>query len=536
MALSEDIPREGRAGSGLVAPGPANAGLARIGTTLQAGLEKVGLARARLALPVVVYLLAVVLPVTFSVGPLMMNGVRLLLIVLIIPLLINLLRGKYGRILAVDILFIAHIAWATLALAINNPAQVVTNVGSTGIEFLGGYLLARAYIRSREDFIALIRWLAVIAFCLLPFAVLETQTGRPMILDAIDRIPGVSSLAAVNSGARLGLERAQTVFAHPIHSGLFFSIAFALIFNGMKGVFSPVTRYAIAAAAGICTFLALSSGALLALVLQVFMILWAWSFRNNDRKWQILLGLFVLLYIAIDLASTRSPIRVFMTYATFSAHTAYWRSIIFEWGMVNVWANPWVGLGLNDWVRPGYMVSGSMDNFWLVMAVRYGIPGFLTIAAGYLLTLWQIGRRNFSGDPIMLNLRQAWMFCMAGITFVLITVHIWHTVYSFIFFIFGSGIWMLSVQAGSPQAAVDAPDMQAGRIDPRGQTRAGQVVRKGTEFSRISATLPERSVPVRVESRVARTAISAPVARDAAAGPRLSRFAPRKPRDPDRPS
>ncbi len=531
MALSENIPRDARAGQG-----KAVSGLAKIGITLQSGLERVGLARARLALPVVLYLLAVVLPVTFSVGPLKMNGVRLVLIVMIIPLMINLFRGKYGRILAVDILFMAHIAWVTLALAVNNPAQVVTNVGSTGIEFLGGYLLARAYIRSREDFIALIRWLAVIAFFLLPFALLETQTGRPMIIDAINRLPGVSSVAAVNSGERLGMDRAQTVFAHPIHSGLFFSIAFALIFNGMKGVFSPVARYGIAGAAGICTFLALSSGALLALFLQIFMILWAWLFRNNDRKWQILLGLFVLLYIAIDIASTRSPIRVFMTYATFSAHTAYWRSIIFEWGMVNVWANPFVGLGLNDWVRPRYMVSGSMDNFWLVMAVRYGIPGFLAIAAGYLLTLWKMGRRDFSGDPLMLNLRRAWMFCMVGITFVLITVHIWHTVYSFVFFIFGSGIWMLYAQAANPKAAsphTGAPTT-ARMPEAPGQERPGKITRKGAEMRRILPAQVVRTTPERVDNRVARNEISAPaVARNAAEAPRFSRFTPRQPRNPD---
>lgn len=523
MALSDDISGRGRRPSGLE----------KIGHTLQAGLERLGLARARLAAPVAIYLLAVVLPVTFSLGPLKMNGVRLVLIVLIIPLMINLLRGRYGRILPVDILFFAHMAWVTLALAMNNPSQVVTNVGSTGVEFLGGYLLARAYIRNAGDFVSLIRWLAVIALCLLPFALLESRTGRPMIIDAINSIPGISSVKAVNSGQRLGMERAQTVFAHPIHSGLFFSIVFALVFNGMKGVFSTTTRYATAASAAVCTFLALSSGALLALILQLFMILWAGIFRNNVRKWQILLGLFVILYIAIDIASTRTPIRVFMTYATFSAHTAYWRSIIFDWGMINVWANPLVGLGLNDWVRPKFMVSGSMDNFWLVMAVRYGIPGFLLIAAGYLLTLWKMGRRDFSGDPLMLNLRRAWMFCMVGITFVLITVHIWHTVYSFVFFIFGSGIWMLYAPAGA--AVGGAGTMPPETPDSPGRQRPGQITRKGETPRRITAPLVSRSAPVRIESTVARSGTAAPFVRKDADTPRFSRFAPRRRDEPEDP-
>lgn len=156
----------------------------------------------------------------------------------------------------------------------------------------------------------------------------------------------------------------------------------------------------------------------------------------------ILLGVLSLCYLVVDLASNRTPLRVFMTYATFSAHSAYWRATIFEWGMVNVWANPIWGLGLKDWVRPIWMHTPSVDNFWLLIAMRYGLPGFGLLAAGYIYALWRIGTRSLQVDDPQWKFRRAWMFCMLGLTFALMTVHIWGAIYAMVFFIFGAGMWL----------------------------------------------------------------------------------------------
>jgi O-antigen ligase len=147
-----------------------------------------------------------------------------------------------------------------------------------------------------------------------------------------------------------------------------------------------------------------------------------------------------------------------MSYATFSPHTAYWRSIIFEWGMKSVWDNPIFGKGLNDWVRPWFMRSASVDNFWLLTAMRYGIPGFVLLAAGYVIGLARVMRPDFSTDPMLRQLRLAWVFIFLGMTFTLATVSIWTEVYSFVFFMFASGLWLTEVQpAGVPAAGPAVP-------------------------------------------------------------------------------
>ena len=126
--------------------------------------------------------------------------------------------------------------------------------------------------------------------------------------------------------------------------------------------------------------------------------------------------------------------------------------------------SPWFGLGLGDWVRPWYMYSGSMDNFWLVMAVRYGVPGFLTVAAGYAIGLMRIMCRDFTGDRVLSQFRLAWVFTFMGLTFTLCTVHIWTNIYSFAFFFFGAGMWLITAQ---PKTMADALPVESNRQNDR---------------------------------------------------------------------
>jgi hypothetical protein len=107
-----------------------------------------------------------------------------------------------------------------------------------------------------------------------------------------------------------------------------------------------------------------------------------------------------------------------------------------------------------------------MDNFWLVMAVRYGIPGFLLIASGYLLALWQIGRRNLGGDLMLENQRRAWMFTFVGLTFTLCTVHVWTNIYSFVFMAFGAGMWFITATPDTETAGSEAGTADSRRRGP----------------------------------------------------------------------
>lgn len=398
--------------------------------------------RGHLPAIVAVYLILLLVPATLGAGSLALTGPRLVLMALFIPMMSNLFSGKSGRIYPVDYLFFLAMLWATLALLVNNPDKVVQNAGSTAAEFLGGYMLGRTYIRSPEAFIALIRFCFKIVLVSIPFAVLELMDGRAFWPDLFNRLPGFRGWPDVANPPRMGLERVQVFFAHPIHYGLFCSLFVALMFWGLRPSIPLGKRLVMTAIALFGTFMALSSAPLLSSVLQVALITWIYIFRNNKARWKLLLGLFALMYVTVDLLSNRTPIKVLMSYATFSPHNAYYRAVINEWGMFNVWNNPIFGLGLRDWIRPGYMYLGSVDNFWLVVAMRYGIPGFILLALGYADAVIRVGRAKTSLASPVNDLRQAWTITMVGMSFVLYTVHVWTSIYSFIFFLIGAALWI----------------------------------------------------------------------------------------------
>ncbi len=447
---------------------------------------------SKLSAVVWLYLICVVLPAEFFIGSVALTPLRIFLLFMVIPLSINLFAGRYGKLLAPDYLYFAFILWATLAVAINNPNRVVENVGSAAVEFLGGYLIARAYIRTPNQFESLIKIVLLLIALSLPLSVVEALSGHAVIPTLIEKIPGVTSVTQWVIPKRLGLFRVQNVFAHPIHYGLFCSVAFSLVLVGFHDRVSLFNRLLACGVIFAGVFLSLSSGAVLAVLLQIGLISWAIVLRNYKRKWLILLGLFALAYVVVDLLSNRTPVRVLMTYATFSSQTAYYRANIFEWGMKNVWDNPIFGLGLRTWIRPAYMDKGSVDNFWLLMAMKYGIPGFLLMLAGYFSGLFKVGLHNLSFSPRVSLLRLAWMFTFCGLSFTLVTVHVWTSMYSFVFFIFGAGLWMVYYSpADEGSLAQDAP----AAISPGRELRYSRQTKPGPASPAVTGQTYSRSVP-----------------------------------------
>lgn len=442
----------------------------------------------------VLYLLSIVLPVHFHVGGVYMSGTRTVLLVVTIPIAIRLLGGKLGRVLLTDVLLLAHVMWNILALFMNSPSQAISFGGSVMLEMYGSYLLARNYIRTPEQFYLVCRGLMLALMFTIPFAIYETQTGQALIPTMIGKLPGIQSWGDYYnflSGRRLGLERSQVIFSHPIHYGLFCASLFSLILIGLKDLISPFRRYLFALLACVGVVASVSSGAILPVALQIGLIIWAWLFRRVGSRWLILCGFFAVCYVVVDLLSNRSPLTVFLSYATLSGLTAYTRIHIFDWGMYNVWANPLFGIGMNDWVRPAWL-TWSVDNFWLLIALRYGIPSFLMLAISYLYLVWKVMRRDFGDYGVVWQFRRAWVFTQVSLILVLCTVDVWSTALSYLFFLFGAGAWMATIQldAVSQAQVSDQIDGIFGRAGMR-YTRFGNVrVRRGIEAAGLQGTGP----------------------------------------------
>ncbi|MEP1595481.1 MAG: hypothetical protein ABJK20_12925, partial [Halieaceae bacterium] len=177
--------------------------------------------------------------------------------------------------------------------------------------------------------------------------------------------------------------------------------------------------------------------------------------KGISLRWSVLMGIFLLMWFAVSLASNRSPIKVFISYLTFSAHSAYNRILIWEYGSAEVGRNPLFGIGFGDWIRAPWM-SDSMDNFWLLTAVRYGLPALVFLVAAIVILAIRQAKMNARHRDLNRH-RMAWLAIIIGLSVSGITVHFWNALFAYFFFLVGTGAWLVHPQRRSdpiPMAAL----------------------------------------------------------------------------------
>lgn len=444
------------------------------------------LPRTAMSIFAVIFVVSLILPIQIWIGSLLFTPYRLVLVILFVPLLAMFFMGKAGRIMLIDWLLIFSALWAVLALGVNHPlGSIYETQGIYVIEFLGSYLLGRLTIRNASDFMFFARAFFLVVLFLMPFAVLESVLNRPLF---IELVPG--GVGASNAGLRWGLRRAQAGFVHPILFGAFVSAAMGIAwFTVGKRALAPARALVV----GIATFVSMSTGALIALVFQIIFIAYELTMKSVKRRWTLFAIGAALAYVAVDTLSNRTPFHVLVSYASFNSASAYNRILIWDWGTYNVAQNPLFGLGLNDWVRPSYM-SSSMDNYWLVVAVRYGLPASIAYMAAVILLV-----RKVSLVPLLDETdkacRAGYLVSLGGLALAAGTVHYWLAIGAFFPFFIGTGVWLaegrnlrIVSNEGAPEPATST------RTPAPGPSSAGRPARAGAT-ARTSAVSGSGSAP-----------------------------------------
>jgi len=424
------------------------------------------LARAALASRpwmILLFLICLALPFSVFIGSARVSPARAVMLIAVIPLLAGLLAGRYGRVTATDWAVIAYASWVGLSLWAVHGAARAQFMGISTVEALAPYLLARAAVRDAAGYRAFARGLLWLLALLLPFSVIEARTDRPPIIDALSFLPVYE---VVHKAPRLGLYRVQNVFEHPILYGVFASSALSLAFLVAAPRAGRGVRIGLAAIPALATFLSLSMGAFVGMMAQIGLLSWDRVLAKVRARWKLLIWLVAGAYLALDLASNRTPFHLVVDYMTFNSGNAYNRILIWENGIDDVWRNPAFGIGLNDWTRPDWM-SPSMDNFWLVQAVRHGLPGFLFIALGVVLSMRGLARvRLAAPGGVEALCRKAHLITLTGLCLAICTVHLWNNSYLLFMFFLGAGQWMAGLDSGvsrGPSSAEVEPTRRGAR-------------------------------------------------------------------------
>jgi hypothetical protein len=410
-----------------------------------------------LHLAVKLFMLGLIIPWVVPLIGVNLPVYRIVLLLTLIPSLALWLRGKAGPIRAADIGVFFYCLWIAVALiAAQGVVTAVQPSASFFIDGIGAYLLARCYIRTAEDFTNMVIFAVKLIAVLLPFALYEWLTGHVILLELFGKVFPTVEFASMPP--RLGVFRVQGPFSHSILFGVFCGSIFALV-----GSVDFPKRFmfgrGFAVFLVICsTFLSMSSAPIAGVAFQAVLLLWCKALGRFSWQWKVLWALALAAYLIIALGSNQTPVQFYISHFTFDRQTGWYRLLIWDYGSASVMNHPLFGIGMGDWVRPAWMASTTVDNFWLLTAMRYGLPALFLICISWL-SIWVALARKRGLAPELQPYRRSYLICMATFVFVGSTVHFWAAIYTWFFFLAGSGVWLLDAKTMAETAtrALRAP-------------------------------------------------------------------------------
>lgn len=395
---------------------------------------------------IALFVLSLLIPSSWEIVGLRLDAARIYALGIVIPMAMRWLSQDAGRPLPVDMLILLHGFWIVVTMVVNHGPTRITLAGMTVVEVLSGYLVGRVLIRDAASFKFLFQALLAALVFLMPFALLEMNSGRALLQEIFRGLTG-SAYGDVAHEPRWGLYRAQTVMQHPILWGVFSAIVVANVFYIWRDRLpAAVARGGIAALA---CFSSMSAGALLNLLLQALLIAWGWATRG---AWKMLIVVFLSVYLFLSVASNRGPIILLIETLTFNATTGWTRIHIWRHGIDDAWANPIFGIGLHEHTRP-FWLTASVDNFWLVMMMRHGFVGFGLLAAALAWHIWKVTTAK-GLSSYERRLREGYMIALVALLFSLATVHFWGPPYLLMFAYIGAGVWFYSGPVRVPEPEI----------------------------------------------------------------------------------
>ena len=400
---------------------------------------------------------------------------RLVLLIMVLVAASAFLRGRVIKLHSFDYAFFGFALWTVIAYIIHmGIGDGIEYGGSLALESFASYFVARIFVRDEKTFRGAVGVLFIAVLIAGAVALPESLFGKHYVHEALHKLTGYYH--PVGYEKRMGLTRAYSFFDHPIHYGTFCASLFALMWYSERGGFSKLYKTGLVAGA---TFLGLSSAPLLCLGVQGGLVGWERVTKGIKGRAAITTAIIVCGYVVLSLMATRNPFHILATGLTLDPWTGYYRVMIWTYGLESVVQNPFLGIGLRDWVRPDWMYSSTIDAFWLVIAMTTGVPALLLLSGALFSLARHVHKPRLRPLDIQTKpLRLAWTFALIALSLAGFTVHYWNAIYGYFFFICGMAGWMADDMLIKRAAYLMQHRMGMGRSD------AKALVEPGDEFDK----------------------------------------------------
>lgn len=316
-----------------------------------------------------------------------------------LPWIIYKINQRVIRFVLPDWLVMFTGLWLVISIAVNyDMSRAITSGGSLALDTVGGYYLARISFRSVNDirraFILAAPGFALASGLLVVESLSHRLFVRPFFISIFGPITYAGGgtdvvLDTLRVDVRMGLVRGYGSWAHPILAGLHLATLLPVFWmSGIRGW--PRTLGVLASLGAVFT---ISSAAFGALILSIGLISYDRLTRIvHGLNWRQFLLLLSLSLFVIQLAVGGGVLGFVTRYLTFDSWTAYFRQFIWQYGSQSVMNHPMFGIGFEPYERPEWMVTQSVDNHWLLFAMRYGLPCGVAIFSAGIVALLGLGR------------------------------------------------------------------------------------------------------------------------------------------------
>lgn len=390
------------------------------------------------------YLLLIPEQANFSPGGVMLTPYRLFLIPIFFYLLRVALRGSF-RFAWPDVAVSLACFWIALASYISSGSfeDALIMGGAHLMDIALPYFVARFAIRTPRDFRIFLILIAPGVASMGLVVLTESLTGRHLIQPFLAMLTGNPS--KLGPEFRLGLMRGAASFPHPILAGICLASFLPLyLMSGLRG-----WPKWIGVIGSVGSFFTMSSAALLGLAAGMMLRAYDWlTQRVLNLNWRIFLVAVSILYSAVELTSKSGFFNVLVRYASLNTVSAYNRVLIWRYGSENVARNPWFGIGYTDWDRPSWMqwdTSFSIDHFWLLLAVRFGVPVTLFLLLTAFGAVVMIAARSPTHGPHDAQLMRGVAISLAVFALGAFSVALWLNALVWFFTLCGIAVSLASL-------------------------------------------------------------------------------------------
>ncbi len=415
----------------------------RMPAPAQAGIAPQGQRRSMVPVTLTVILLYLLLiPQQFNptVADVYLSPYRVFLLGATLYLFAGTLRQSL-RFVWPDLLVILAMGWIWLASYMSSGSVTTSLImgGSHTVDMGLAYFLARAGIQTPND---MRRFLVLVApgVAFVSAVIVIESVSRTLILQPLaSAVTGMPM--PIRYEVRMGLVRGAASFPHPILAGIFVaSFLPVYLLSGLRGW--PKVLGVAASVGGIFT---MSSAAMLGVVVGGALAIYDWlTERIGNLTWRVFLFFAAMLYALVELTSNSGFYNLLTRFASLNTASAYNRVLIWQYGTGNIARHPWFGIGYSDWVRPDWMHSGSFDHFWLIMALRFGIPETFFLLAATLIALVMVAARSRQMVPHDARLLRGVAISLGVFALGVSSVSLWMSALAWFFMLLGLTVSLAS--------------------------------------------------------------------------------------------